>query len=268
MPNPAATGLPNPASYLDLGDGTVRDQVTGLLWQREVSQATHTWQQAKDYCASLHLANGTWRLPTRIELFSLLDFTKGEPGPTLDAAAFPDTPNEPFWSSTPIASGCDSACVVDFRTGRTHYASVDASGSVLRVRCVQEPTVAEAPFAHYEIASGEVLDTQTGLVWQQVSEAEGMSWSSAMAKCAGLGLNDHAWRVPSIKELQTLVDDSGMDAAIDTATFSDVTPDSVSYFWSSTLLPGSSTQAWISFVFGVYTSTMDSQLNYRVRCVR
>ena len=268
MPNPAATGLPNPASYLDLGDGTVRDQVTGLVWQRDVSQATYEWQQAKEYCTSLNLANGTWRLPTRIELFSLVDFTKEGPGPMLDTAAFPDAPNEKFWSSTPIASSCSSACVVDFRTGAARYASVDSSESALRARCVQETTVAEVPLSHYEIASGEVLDTQTGLVWQQVSDAEGVSWSTALEKCAGLKLNDHAWRVPSIKELQTLVDDSRMGIAIDTATFTDVPHDSESNFWSSSRQARSSTQVWFSFVFGVYTGTMDSQVKYRVRCVR
>ena len=37
MPNPSSSGLPNPSSYTDLKDGTVQDNVTGLVWQQAVA---------------------------------------------------------------------------------------------------------------------------------------------------------------------------------------------------------------------------------------
>src|SRR5436190_8651121 len=37
MPNPPSAGLPNPASYDTSRDGIVTDKVTGLIWQRRVS---------------------------------------------------------------------------------------------------------------------------------------------------------------------------------------------------------------------------------------
>jgi hypothetical protein len=48
MPNPASSGLPNPASYTDLGDGTVKDNVTGLIWQQAVAATqAYDWADAQ-----------------------------------------------------------------------------------------------------------------------------------------------------------------------------------------------------------------------------
>lgn len=95
MPNPATTGLPNPAHYTDLGDGTVRDEVTGLLWQKNASTRTYTYEEALAYSESL--GNG-WRLPKRIELLSLFDYTRTSPA--IDNSVFP-TPSNFFVTSSP-----------------------------------------------------------------------------------------------------------------------------------------------------------------------
>src|ERR1700679_1117325 len=51
MPNPASAGLPNPASYTVQGDGTVKDDVTGLIWQQAVTATqAYTWADAQTYC--------------------------------------------------------------------------------------------------------------------------------------------------------------------------------------------------------------------------
>jgi hypothetical protein len=137
MPNPASANLPNPASYTDLGDGTVRDNVTCLNWQRDVPQGTYAWAEAGEYCGSLPLAGSEWRLPTRIELVSLVDFTKGDPLPTIDTTAFPDTPAEVFWSSSLVAdtsSGTTYAWYVYFFSGATSAYELPIKS---RVRCVR-----------------------------------------------------------------------------------------------------------------------------------
>jgi hypothetical protein len=122
MPNPATTDLPNRASYTNLNDGTVRDEVTCLVWQREVSDGTYSWEEATDYCTGLPLAGGGWRVPSRIELVSLVDFTKAAPGPTIDEVAFPATPPAEFWSSSLVAesiAGTSFAWYVYFSSGCT-----------------------------------------------------------------------------------------------------------------------------------------------------
>jgi hypothetical protein len=125
------------------------------------------------------------------------------------------------------------------------------------------PAVAEAPPGRYQIASEEILDTQTGLVWQRVSSAATMSWADAQAYCGG------AWRVPSMKELQTLVDETRTGPAIDTTAFADVSATSGYDYWSSSPVAGLSVVAWwyVEFNSGLnsYGAPADTA---RIRCVR
>ena len=69
MPNSQAdvtAGAPNLESYTDNGDGTVTDNVTGLMWQQAVPTATYSWAGAVTYCSTLTLAgHSDWRLPSR-----------------------------------------------------------------------------------------------------------------------------------------------------------------------------------------------------------
>ncbi|MGO8997048.1 MAG: DUF1566 domain-containing protein [Polyangiaceae bacterium] len=101
MPNdPSADpGAPNPESYTDNGDGTVTDNVTGLMWQQAVPTSTYPEDQAETFCASLALAGHCdWRLPSVIELVSIED--DGEASPSIDPTYFPSTPADYFWTST------------------------------------------------------------------------------------------------------------------------------------------------------------------------
>ena len=133
MPNPASTGLPNPSSYDTGTPGVVKDNVTGLTWQEPINTAQMTWSQARAYCSSLSLAGaGTWRLPSEIELYSLVDFTVAS-GATIDGA-FPSTPANWFWSSSPVAGSSSNAWNVNFVSGLTHVNDV---GNTNQVRCVR-----------------------------------------------------------------------------------------------------------------------------------
>jgi hypothetical protein len=63
-----------------------------------------TWDDAKTYCAdSTHGGYDDWRLPTAIELVSLVDFTIASPGPTIDATAFPGALGNLHWTASPLA---------------------------------------------------------------------------------------------------------------------------------------------------------------------
>jgi hypothetical protein len=102
MPNGVASGAPTIASYTDNGDDTITDNVTGLMWQKTVSTRRNVWNDAVAYCATLTLAgHGDWRLPTRVELISLLDLEKETP-PNIDDV-FIGTPASDFWTSSTFA---------------------------------------------------------------------------------------------------------------------------------------------------------------------
>lgn len=65
-----------PRDYVDNGDGTVTDKITGLVWEKEGASSLYYWDAQKrienlnDQKLGGH---GNWRIPTLEELCSLLD---------------------------------------------------------------------------------------------------------------------------------------------------------------------------------------------------
>ena len=122
-------------SYSDLGDGTVRDNVTGLLWTK-ASGDSMSFTAAEDYCGSLALAGHAWLLPRRFQLQTLVNY--GSDATVGIDAAF-DLPDsaEAVWTSTPLAGAESStAWTVDFKTGTVSRTGKD--NPMPRVLCVAE----------------------------------------------------------------------------------------------------------------------------------
>jgi hypothetical protein len=136
MPNSqvdVTAGAPNLESYTVNGDGTVTDNVTGLVWQQTASPMLFTQAAAVAYCAGLSLGGHTdWRAPSYVELVSLVDY--GKQSPNINALAFPGEIGEPFWSSTPYAVPNGSGWVVAFNVG---YVDIYDVSSSHYVRCVR-----------------------------------------------------------------------------------------------------------------------------------
>jgi hypothetical protein len=118
--------------FTDLGDGTVRDNLTGLVWQQNYSASSPSQPEAAAYCASQTTAGGGWRLPDAIELQTLVDDSRVSPA--IDPVAFPGTPPENFWSSTAVAGGGTNGWVIYFLDGVAGYFDVTSNN---RVRCVR-----------------------------------------------------------------------------------------------------------------------------------
>jgi hypothetical protein len=113
---------------------TVKDYKTNLVWQRGWSDKQYNWDDAGRYCFGLSLggfASG-WRLPSVAELESISDYSRQNPA--IDTEAFPNTPSDRFWTSTPYAGYSGSAWYV-------HFAGGGSSGSAASysywVRCVR-----------------------------------------------------------------------------------------------------------------------------------
>jgi hypothetical protein len=127
--------------YVDLKDGTVRDVKTGLVWQQGVSASQYVWADAKSYCNQQNQArlggfSSGWRLPSKLELESLVDRRVASPQPAIDLALFPATPAGEFWTGTPYADDPGSAWDVDFDGGYSSYGD-DAMKATFWVRCVR-----------------------------------------------------------------------------------------------------------------------------------
>jgi len=112
------------------GDGTVTDNCTGLMWQKETAGAS-SWCDALEYCENLSFAgHADWRLPNVLELHSILDFGRFEPAidPVFGGSS------SHHWSSTPYAGRHDAAWVVGF-VGR--YSGIDDMYDSYNVRAVR-----------------------------------------------------------------------------------------------------------------------------------
>jgi len=67
--------------FTDNGNGTVTDNLTGLMWAKDANAAgLKTWDSALTYCNALILGgHDDWHLPNVKELLSLIDFGKSDP---------------------------------------------------------------------------------------------------------------------------------------------------------------------------------------------
>lgn len=256
----------NPRSYTDLGNGIVRDNVTGLMWQQAtapgITDGAHTWQEAADYCAALTLGDYTdWRLPTLPELTTLVDNGIASPGPTIDTMYFPDAAASAYWSATANATGTAYAWFVKFDYGTVSYGS--KTGAAYYVRAVRGE-ISGSSFT--DNGDGTVADSVTGLVWEQATGLTASTWEQAQAYCQSLTLGEQRdWRLPTRNELQTIVDYSRSDPAASTDFF----PDTVSSnYWCSTGAAGNAGSAWRLY-FGNGNSALSSKTNtHYVRAVR
>jgi len=288
MPNPASSGQPNPASYRDNGDGTVTDNITCLTWQKTASSTKYTVADGRTYCASM----GTgWRVATRVELASVNDFTSSGskfPAPLAGPAAFYKTGSEWVLTTKQIGAGAgtDYGWAYNFSDGIVSNARSGATGD--NVRCVRgggddaydtaPGALAVAPPNQYTvIATGEVRDNYTGLVWQQDTSTATMAWTDAAGTCAGLTTGGHSWRVPSLRELATLVDEAQVAPAINRTMFPNTKYGSKSnnWYWASHRAAGNATAAWaINFDDGFtgFNAGASGAWNYFteawVKCVR
>lgn len=131
-----------------------------------------------------------------------------------------------------------------------------------------------APDSRYQLVGGsEVLDTQTKLIWQRCSlgqtwngvtctgTATTHTWTDALAKAKAVG---NGYRLPNIKELQSLVEEACYNSSINETLFPS-TPSSV--YWSASLTAGYSS-AWRVYFNDGATYNQGGNNSLNVRAVR
>ncbi|HHD81875.1 MAG TPA: DUF1566 domain-containing protein [Campylobacterales bacterium] len=113
-------------SYTQQGSDKVKDNYTGLIWQRKGSNGKFTHPEAEAYCKRHGM-----RLPTIEELYYLADVTQKD-SPKIDNDYF-DIKADWYWSSTPYRDNSDAAWVVYFNNGLDSMYNHTDTGYVLCV---------------------------------------------------------------------------------------------------------------------------------------
>ncbi|HEY3448645.1 MAG TPA: DUF1566 domain-containing protein [Myxococcales bacterium] len=247
----------NPPHYTTTAD-TVRDEVTGLLWQRHSPPDSYDWWGSLAYCEGLVLAGrDDWSLPSRVELTTILDV--GRFNPTFDPAVFADEPADFYWSASP-AMFSSLAFGVRFDQGFVYDHDPKVSG---RVRCVADGKYPAAP--RWDIQADTALDRPTGITWQRITHPAA-TWQEALATCDALDLGGASdWRLPTLKELLAVVEDTALSPCIDVAALPD-TP--AQWLWASTPGLGPTDYAQtVSFTDGYCTPAAVTE-RFVYKCVR
>jgi hypothetical protein len=135
---------------------------------------------------------------------------------------------------------------------------------VRAVRDVAVPTIIPQHFT--DNGDGSITDHLTGLTWQKVLNGNPMSWEDALNYAESLSLAGRTdWRLPNIRELQSLNDESKINPSVNTSVFPFI---GIKKYWSSTTLPNQITKAWFwQTQFGITTYDLKTAQN-SVICVR
>lgn len=256
-------------SYKDNGDGTITDNVTGLMWQKN-DGGEMIYANAFTYCKSITLGGfSDWRLPTAHELFGLNSYDNVNPA--LNTTIFTKTTAEYWWTSDTRADDANSVWVVNAGGGvgaHPKSETLSAGGSKrFHTRAVRVPVAVSLPSVHFkDNGDNTVTDNYTGLVWQKTQSPNTLTWEEALNYATSLSLAGKSdWRVPNVKELQSLNDEKLLRPSFNKSFF----PNMISgNFWSSTTQVNSTNRAWdLNIDYGI-VSYNDKTIRENVICVR
>ncbi|MEI6435977.1 MAG: DUF1566 domain-containing protein [Bacteroidota bacterium] len=245
--------LINPPSVTDNGDETVTDNTTGLMWQKS-DGGEMTWENAATFCDNLTLAGKTdWRLPTGIELFSINNYN--HLNPALNTVYFTATAAEYWWTSETQVDFPTKVWVVNAGGGigaHPKTETISAGGTKrFHVRAVRNLFSTLFSVPHFTDNGNETItDNFTGLTWQKIQSPTSLTWEEALVYGETMSLGGKTdWRLPNVKELQSLNDVALFKPSFNKSYFPDVLSGN---YWSSTSMQQTNTKAWdINVDYGI-----------------
>ncbi len=238
----------NEPYYVNNGDGTVTDMVTGLMWQ---SSFDHNGDGSIDYDDKLSYEEilqvpettttggyTDWRVPTIKEQYSLIMFSgrdiSGFDGSSTDELipfinteffefAYGDTDAGERLIDVQCASSTQHVSMeveplvfgVNFADGRikgygTQMMGQDKAFNYLLVRGNTSYGINE----FIDNGDGTITDHATELMWMQEDHGEGVLWKDALSYSENMEFAGHSdWRLPDAKELESIVDYSRSPAS-------------------------------------------------------
>jgi hypothetical protein len=168
-----------------------------------------------------------------------------------------------YWSSTTRVEYPSHAWYVSFGNGGMY---IKDKNDKFYVRCIRGGSESDIWSLSFSIiGDGTVVHQTTGLTWQQEDDDTVRNWEQALNNCESKTLGGYSdWRLPNIKELNTVVNYSRVYPSINSTVFQNT---KFSDYWSSTTSYGDN--AWvIGFDHGGTSSSNSKNSTFYVRCIR
>ena len=304
-------GVVWPIPRFQSGSGTeadcIIDNLTRLMWQKNVDPTTKTWQEALDYVQTLNITeticgHSDWRLPNVNELESLINSGEASTATWLMNQGFSGIYYD-YWSSISDFAYPEYAHTVNLVGGYSASHLKSGPGYVIAVRGItsgpaqvwqtSQTTCFDASGALVDCAgTGQDGEQLMGIAWPDprfrvqadciTDDLTGLTWTKSPAIIEGIwqeGL-DYAkpfrlcgysdWRLPNRNELRSLIHYGVIygDEWLNSQGFDSIWPN---YYWSSTTDLSSPSMAWRLKTRGaalVYNSKTGPSLAYYTLLVR
>ncbi len=264
-----ATYSGNQQSYTDNGNGTITDNITGLMWEQDMGAKISYADAFIKADASTLGGHSDWRVPTIKELYSLIQFS----GRVMGATTLELFINTTYFNQ-PIGNVTSGEREIDAQTwSSTEYVglTMHADETVFGVNFIDgrikgypkyKPPTGTNPMKMYfrivrgntsyginnfvDNGDGTISDLATGLMWQQADDGTMRDWENALSYAENLTLANYSdWRLPNAKELQSIIDynrspqttnSPAIDPIFSTTEINDPNGNSgqYPYFWTGT----------------------------------
>jgi hypothetical protein len=195
---------------------SVSDALTGLTWARNANRFDYPYSlnEAVERIQALNREDlgglSDWRLPTRRELFSLISHQYINPA-LVSGHPFENIFHGYYWTATSCARLPDQAWYIHLGGARVYRGRQDGACLIWPVSGRRQPRHYNG--ARFRSRGFIVRDLRTGLNWTPVfrSGVPVVSWEDALHGAAALNRDggtgrDWRWRLPSVRELDSLID--------------------------------------------------------------
>lgn len=248
------SGRTDIANRFEVKGNCVQDMLSGLVWKKNagLSEFPLSWPEAQQFVQILDTSTEplghTWRLPSRSELFSLVSHQHVNPSLPLNHP-FLDVFNGYYWTGTSCARLPDQAWYIHMGGGRVYRGMKHGSYMVWPVLGRLDSSVPEPD--RFSTIDDIYFDRHTSRYWYTGSDllSRPRTWDEALAAIRGLN-NDRKngfsnWRLPNIRELESLVDDSRHSPAF--APGFKLSAARTTGYWSSTTSTYEPRYAWVLY---------------------
>jgi hypothetical protein len=191
--------------------------------------------------------------------------------PAMNTTYFTNTAAEYWWTSERQANDTNKIWCTNAGGGIGNHPrteTISAGGTKkFHARAVRDVAVPiTVPTRFTDNGDSTILDNLTNLIWQKFPDSTPQTWEQAITYAENLNFaNATNWRLPNIKELQSLNDETMVQPSVTSPYFQNL---GVNKYWSATTLPNQTTKAWYwSTAYGITTYDLKVN-NNNVLCVR